>query len=72
MTINADLLQIIDALEQAAMSCGSDAREECRARLHRMIGELERAGHPVPARLHEINAMLTDSTLEDAFDNMPV
>lgn len=72
MMIDPGLVPMIEDLEQAIAVCSPETREECRTRLHRMIAELELHGHPVPARLHELDELLTDSSVEDRFDNMPV
>ncbi len=72
MVKDPKLVPMIEELEQAVASCSADAREEVRTRLHAMIAQLESAGCHVPARLHELDEMLTDAHVEDAFDNMPV
>jgi hypothetical protein len=66
------LVPMIEELEQAALSCPADARDEVRKRVHAMIARLEAEGHHVPQRLYELDEMLTDASVEDAFDNLPV
>ncbi|SDN37993.1 hypothetical protein SAMN05216196_101342 [Lutimaribacter pacificus] len=66
------LVPMIEELEQAAMACAPEAREEVRKRLHSMIAQLRAEGHPVPQRLRDVDEMLTDASVEDRFDNMPL
>lgn len=72
MVKDPGLVPMIEELEQAVVACAPSAREEVRKRLHAMIEKLEAEGHPVPQRLHELDEMLTDASVEDRFDNMPV
>lgn len=65
-------LPMIDHLEATIVDCDAATRELCRAQLSLLVTQLERAGQQVPARLMELEALLTDAALEDQFDNMPV
>lgn len=72
MVRDTGLVPMIEELEQAVTACSDDMRDEVQARLHRLIAQLQAEGAPVPQRLHDLDAMLTDAATEDGFDNMPV
>lgn len=72
MVNDMNLVPMIEELEMAVAACAPDALHECRTRLHAMLADLDRAGHPVPQRLRALEDLLADAEVEDQFDNLPV
>jgi hypothetical protein len=67
-----EMLQPIHALEALIRATPETERAQLQGDLHRLCERLEREGYVIPARLRELDELLTDSQVESRFDNLPV
>lgn len=70
--IDTELTRSARQLEAKITAASSDRRLELQPELGRIIDRLKRDGHPVPARLRNLNASLLDEAIEQRFDNLPI
>lgn len=66
------LIRSAEHLEAMIERASANKRLELQPEFSRVLKRLNDGGVPVPARMRNLEAMLTDEVIEARFDNMPV
>lgn len=66
------LMKQAEDLEREISRCDQDRRLALQPEFARTLALLSAGGERVPARLKQLDSVLTDEAVEAQFDNMPV
>lgn len=67
-----DFSRAVADLEARIGTASPAGRVALQPELADLLRRMQEAGVPVPARLRNLDAELTDEAIEDRFDNVPV